>query len=532
MSYPSEYEKAVNELKTLRKNIERTFVEGRVKALLDASVKGLHQYAVLLRIMMPRARLIGNINRYNIIFGGLGVPSDFDNISQVKAKYTGGKASYPIYLPHNVSARELPQVDVFLYKPPSDVELLDKGSSEIWANSFLLQTNRHVYSTVADATNVYYDYYKMSPIGRVQVEASLSNPVSGFESYTKLRGEATVLYCSVQEAETGTFYDYDLYAFLDADFFTSSGFAKTVPLAVIVTDSDYNLPENTFVCAGKRISTKSKGLYVGWVQDGQLVGFTKTHGTVTFDSVSAMYAEPRTLTIESNPIEGGYTNPSGGTYNKKSTDVVTVTAYPYGGWAFLGWLVDGAGVPSTVNPIQLKMYRDHTLTALFKPVASTIIRPNANDEAKKTSPYPESLPLYDCVDDTVADGDKTHIYLSPWITPAYAYFHLTDPTIPSGSTIVKVVVWALVREPSSTWWEPPTKVSLSVKTYGVKYVSDRISVKGEKYRPIKYAWSKNPYTGQLWTLSEVNDLRAGLYLDTTSSIMCTQLYVEVVYTTE
>ena len=531
MSYPSEYENAVSGLKTLRKNVERTFIEGRVKALLDASVETLHRYREILAMSTPTAQLIGNINRYNLILSNGGVTPDFDNIAEVKAKYIGGKASYPMYVPHKVSARELPQVDVFVYTPPTDVELLEKGSGEIWANTFLLQTNRQAYATTPDARNVYYDYYKMSPIGRAQVVASLSYPESGFEGYSKIRGEATVLYCTVQVPATNTFYDYDLYAFLDADFFTSTGFAKTVPLAVIVTDSDYNLPENTFVCAGKRISTKGKGLYVGWVQDGQLVGFSKTHGGVTLDSVVATYAEPRTLTIDWTPLAGGYTSPTRGTYDKKSTDVVTVTAYPYSGWAFVGWLLDGSGIPPEVNPIQVKMYRNHTLIALFKPAASVIIRPNANDEYVACVPHPSSLALWDCVDDTVSDGDATHIYMSSIVKTAYALFHLTDPTIPSGAVIDRVTVWAVVRQVGATWWTPPSRVCLMVKTYGVKYLSSAVDVKGETYKAVSYTWSVNPYTRQKWTLSEVNDLRAGLYLSSNDTINCTQVYVEVVYTT-
>ena len=531
MSYPSEYEYAVHGLKTLRQSIERTFVEGRVKALLNASVETLHRYREILGLSSLNAHLIGNVNRYNLVFSDGGVTPDFDNIAEVKARYTGGEATYPIYLPHMVSARKLPQVDVFIYTPPTDVEMLERGSSEIWANSFLLQTNRHSYSTHPDASNVYYDYYKMSPIGRAMVTASLSNPESGFEGYTKIRGEATVLYCTVQVPESNVFYDYDLYAFLDADFFTSTGFAKTVPLAVIVTDTDYDLPENTFVCAGKRVSTKGKGLYVGWVQDGQLVGFSKTHGSVTLESVVATYAEPRMLTIDWTPLEGGYTSPDRGTYDKKSTDVVTVTAYPNSGWAFVGWLLDGSGVPPDVNPIQVKMYRNHTLVALFKPEASVVIRPNADDESKNAQSYPQSLALWDCINDTVPDGDSTFIYMNPIIRPAYAYCHLTDPTIPSGAVIDKVTVWAVVRQTSATWWGPASRVQLSIKTYGVKYLSDIINVRGERYRAISYTWTKNPYTGQKWTLSEVNDLRASVYLDITEAVNCTQLYVEVVYAT-
>jgi len=531
MSYPSEYEYAVHGLKTLRQSIERTFVEGRVKALLNASVETLHRYREILGLSSLNAHLIGNVNRYNLVFSDGGVTPDFDNIAEVKARYTGGEATYPIYLPHMVSARKLPQVDVFIYTPPTDVEMLERGSSEIWANSFLLQTNRHSYSTHPDASNVYYDYYKMSPIGRAMVTASLSNPESGFESYTKIRGEATVLYCTVQVPESNVFYDYDLYAFLDADFFTSTGFAKTVPLAVIVTDTDYDLPENTFVCAGKRVSTKGKGLYVGWVQDGQLVGFSKTHGSVTLESVVATYAEPRMLTIDWTPLEGGYTSPDRGTYDKKSTDVVTVTAYPNSGWAFVGWLLDGSGVPPTVNPIQLKMYRDHTLVALFKPVSSTVIRPNADDEAVATVPYPKTLPMWDCVNDTVADGDASHLYMSSIIRIAYACFHLTNPSIPSGAAITRVTVWALVRQVGAPWWAPAAKFYLLLKTYGVKYKSPKFEIRGEKYKAFCYSWDKNPYTEQPWTVEEVNDLRAGVYVDANATINCTQVYVEVVYTT-
>ena len=373
MAYPSEYETAVSGLKTLRKNVERIFIEGRVKALLNASVETLHQYQSILVEKIPSSNLVGNVNRFNLVFTGLGVPLWHSGIAQVEAKYTGGKATYPIYVPPKVSQRDLPQVDVFVYTPSTDVELLEKGSGEIWSNTFILQTERYKYSTTPDASNIYFNYYKMSPIGRAKVTASLSSPESGFENITALRGEATVLYASVKEPESDVIYDYDLYVFLDADLFTSSGYAETVPLAVIVTGNDYLLPENAFLCAGKRVSTKDKGLYVGWIQDGQLVGFTRTHREAGVTEVVSLYAEPRILTIDYNPSNGGYTNPAKGVYNKKATDVLTVYAYPNSGWSFMGWLLDGFGVSSSANPIQLKMYRDHTLVALFKQVQSAII---------------------------------------------------------------------------------------------------------------------------------------------------------------
>ena len=67
------------------------------------------------------------------------------------------------------------------------------------------------------------------------------------------------------------------------------------------------------------------------------------------------------LDISSNPVEGGYTDPVTGEHEYESEEYVTITAYPYDGYEFYGWLVDGT-IPVYNNPWSFNI--DHNTTAI------------------------------------------------------------------------------------------------------------------------------------------------------------------------
>jgi hypothetical protein len=71
---------------------------------------------------------------------------------------------------------------------------------------------------------------------------------------------------------------------------------------------------------------------------------------------------PRALTV--NVTEGGTTDPTPGTYTYSSGTVVNVTAFPNTGHLFDHWELDGNNAGAT-NPINIAMYTNHTLEAVF-----------------------------------------------------------------------------------------------------------------------------------------------------------------------
>ncbi len=60
----------------------------------------------------------------------------------------------------------------------------------------------------------------------------------------------------------------------------------------------------------------------------------------------------------------GVTSPSIGTYSYSAGSVVTVTAYPYGGYALSYWTIDGVNYTPSAS-VTLVMNYDHTVTAYF-----------------------------------------------------------------------------------------------------------------------------------------------------------------------
>ena len=133
MSYPSEYEKAVTNLKALRKSIESTFIAGRIKALLDASKETLNKYKAIIWSKSVTPTTFDNINRKNLLFWDTSMAKPEGGIAQISAKYTGATSEYPVAIEPAVKKRTLPQVDYFRYplESISDPDFLENASEEV-----------------------------------------------------------------------------------------------------------------------------------------------------------------------------------------------------------------------------------------------------------------------------------------------------------------------------------------------------------------------------------------------------------------
>ena len=508
MSYPSEYENAINNLKELRKSIERTFISGRIKALLEASKSTLQKYLQLLNQKTVTGSLTGNINRYMMIINGNPLYTPEGLIMQAKLKYTGEIKGYPQVKTGepNVDIRDLPSVDVFIETFSPDITLLEKGHEAMWGQMFVLQTDKGQFKTTPDAKNAFFNYYNFVPLGREKFQASLSDGIGDFGTYNTIKGECTTLAVSVQKTDTDEIIDYSLFVFLDCDLITSDNVHKHFPFAVVNPSCNADKPSATFVVAGKRIKSDDTGLFVGDVREGQLMGFTKTHNTVGTPTTETLYSEPKTLTIEVDGAEYGYTDPPAGVYTKYASEPISITATPYDSSVFKGWQIDGIGVPPDKNPLQFTMIRDRYVRAIFRPELFQTLFPNEDIETTYCTAYVNYKvvePKYQAIDEGVPDGDASYIMIgTSGDFDVIVKFGLTNPTIPEGSTIEKVEHVAVIY-PRFAY--TPT-IKLGIETYGAIYTSDWLRVPAGGYYEIKYAWDKNPYTQETWTLDELKDL--------------------------
>ena len=533
MSYPSEYENAINNLKALRKNIESVFIGGRIKALLEASKETLQKYYDILSGKSITASLEGNINRYMMILNGNPLYLPRGLIAQAKLKYTGDVAGYPKTKTGElkVDIRDLPVVNPFIEKFASDISLIEEGHEAMWGQLFVLQADNNQFGTDPDAENAFFDYYRFTPLGREKFEADLSDGIGDFGSYNKIKGECTVLAVSVLRKDTNKLVDYVLYVFLDCDLLTSEGVHKHFPFAVINPETNASNPEATFIIAGKRMKTNDTGLFVGDVRDGQLMGFTKTHNTVSGLVTKTLYSEMKTLVIEVDGAEYGCTDPPAGVYSKYASEPISITATPYGSNVFKGWVFDGVGIPPSENPLNFTMIRNRHVKAIFRPELFQTIFPNEDiqvDDCYAKIGRDYVTPKYQAIDEGVPDGWTSYIYIYDDVEPyAMVKFGLTDPSIPSSSVIEKVEVVAVARTSALL---VGNQMRIGIETYGAIYLSDPITLFFDEWTEHKLSFDKNPYTQQLWTVKELKDLR----LVITSrheggGVYCTLAHVDIYY---
>lgn len=123
------------------------------------------------------------------------------------------------------------------------------------------------------------------------------------------------------------------------------------------------------------------------------------------------------------------------------------------------------------------------------------------------------------------DGDTTYIYKATF--GSEQIFGLPDISA-GGYTITGVTVYAVARKQAFN------DVSFNIKmwTHGSGYSSGNIGLSDpEVYQLYSYTWLTNPFTGASWTVTEINDLQAGLRISnsagTSYQVAVTQFYVVV-----
>ena len=170
---------------------------------------------------------------------------------------------------------------------------------------------------------------------------------------------------------------------------------------------------------------------------------------------------------------------------------------------------------------------------------TVILRPNqAGDRTEWPWQYPSTGEHWDKVDDVTPDEDSTYIYISRAEAGSHKdLYNLPSPGIPSGAQIDYVRVYIRCRGSGFTF----ARARPVIKTHGMEYAPTYMSF-GTSYSTQSHEWTTNPYTGEAWTLDELESLQAGvegvrgmMYDPWTGLIRyddtyCTQVYVEIGYT--
>lgn len=527
---PPEYTEVINKIKSFRSKIFDTIVSGRVKAVLDANHETLNKYKSIVEGLSIMPYMIDVLTRKALAFRFGDTDIGSGKIAQSKVRYNAGLALYPIFSPPKVPLRSLPQVDVFVYTPPSDLELVEKGNEKLWGNLFVIQCDRHKFVEVPDVSNVSFDFYTMRPVARGRFKAELLYPQTGFDTWQYVYGEMVILHRALTPVGSDMAYDYFIFVFVDGNVSTSTGEVNIIPLIIIVTRSTANNPKVVLVCGGQRLLNTDEGVFCGWVAEGQFVGFTKTHGghnPVSYDEI--WYGTSKFDLRVNNPAYGT-TNPSPKVYTKKTTDITTVYAMPNSGYSLKCWDLDGVDFPPS-SSFSLYHFRDHILTCVFYKGGTVTIRPNANGDVIQNEAYGD-YPNYKCVDDIYSDGDATIVM--PMIADDYArdLYQMSDVSLPSGSVIDSLTLGARVR-----WVKQmlvPVYARIVLKTYGRVYTGDWVKAEND-WKLITWFLEKNPYTNNNWTQSEINNLQVGVDLQLRvdkvtgyfSKAVCTQVYGDV-----
>jgi len=529
---PEEYYTALNGLKSFRSKIFDNLVAGRIKAVLDANHETMLKYKNIIEGFTVTPYMFDVIRRKALAlrFGTTDIGTG--KISVLKNKYVAGKAQYPIQDNPAVPYRNLPQVDYFVYTPSTNIDLVEKSSEHLWGNLFVIQCNKNQFREVPDVENVTYDFYTLRPVGRGRFKADLTNPTFGFDSWQTVTGEMVILERSLTPSGSNLTLDYFIFVFVDANVLTSTGETNIVPIIIVVPHSTAGNDEVTLVCAGQRLKSSDEGIHCGWVAEGQLVGFTKTHGGHNPVEFSETWSARSMFNLWVNDPSMGHTDPSVGTYTKKATELTTVHAYPNSGYAVKAWDLNGYDFPPS-DTFTVYHLRDISLGCLFAKGGFVTIRPHTFGDITELYVWNVSN-NWDAVNDEYSDGDATYVFAGARNGRFKDLYHMTDISLPSGAVIDSLTLAMRVRMTANYSYSSSRTARLILKTYRVIY-SAPLFYCGNDWQLVTWKLTNNPYTNQPWTQSEINSLQVGVELEgyyeplkpLISYALCTQIYGDV-----
>ena len=157
---------------------------------------------------------------------------------------------------------------------------------------------------------------------------------------------------------------------------------------------------------------------------------------------------------------------------------------------------------------------------------TAILRPNAEGDHSDLSEHGEGSAHWSKVDEEISDGDTTYVYMDTK-ADKYDIYQLSDSSQTGTITSVEVTSKCRREDDSGSF-----TIRNVIKTNKTTSKGNPQSV-STSYTDYSDTYSTNPITGNAWTWTEIDALQVGpnLITDHYRWIRCTQVWVEVNYST-
>jgi len=376
MSVPVEYTNAKARLQRFREDILAELVGGRVKAGLDSAHAGMQKYSKVVQALSVTPYLFGEVHRKAVALKMKGLDIGAGKVRGVRSDFKLGEVDYPLQPPLNQPKRKLPQVDVFVYSPLTDLELLEKTNVSSLKSFILLQADSGTFEDTPHAENAVYDYYEFIPCKKWRGEWLLSGGVGWFSTYKHLKGEKTLLVCELVKKGTMTDVWYHIDVWIDATIFDDTNNERIIPLMYHPHPHD-TAPAVVFSLAGQRVDHTQKAVYASGVAETRYfgmqpnpAGFMKVANDMSTEGGGeiAVWHNVFDIMVLVNDLAMGTTDPlPDKTYKVEYGGMIVITGYPNSGYKVDHWERDGVTV-FTGNPYGYFPDRDRVIKCVFAPL--------------------------------------------------------------------------------------------------------------------------------------------------------------------
>lgn len=365
MSVPEQYTNAINALKSFRSKIFEDLVGGRIRAGLDASHDGMKKYSKVIDFLGVYPQLFGVVRQKALTLKFKSHSLGTGAIRDVSLNYIGGTALYPLKPPFSVTRRTLPQVDVFVYTPVSDMDLIDATNIETLKSFVLIQCTSDKFEDAPDAENAVRDYYEMIPCDKYRGEWGMSKLDPKFNTWTRLIGEWTLMRRELIKKGTMEHYKFWVAIWVDASAYEVDKFGEVGSIWINVY-SEEGAPDIEFRIANQTIPKDAGGIWGAFKWEDAIRGFIQYCSVCEQTSATEIWKNHFKLKVEVNDEAMGYTDPPIGEYTYDALLAIDVTAYPKAGYKVDRWERDGVKV-GTNDLYTITMYKDYTLKCFFVP---------------------------------------------------------------------------------------------------------------------------------------------------------------------
>jgi len=247
--------------------------------------------------------------------------------------------------------------------------LLRKTDTSALQSFILIQAPSGTFEESPDAENSFYDYYQMYVQEREDDVITLSDQLPAFTNWTTIKGVHTHFWRYLTPKGSTDYVWYHIFVLLDAGVYNDSSLIETPAVIVLHPMYSGTRPTVTINIAGQGLASDNYGVFahkaLGYYH--YIVGLHKVANDWTFTSETLLWSNEFKFTISVEPEDGGYTDPAIGEHTYQSPHDVQITAYPYSGYAFDHWEIDGVNKGSS-NPITVTARKDFDIKAVFVPL--------------------------------------------------------------------------------------------------------------------------------------------------------------------